>query len=120
MDKQVLPKAFRDAWLKALRSEEYKQGMGVLRTHNPDGTDCFCCLGVAADIVDNSLWGQTDIHGDYEYGLNNYTTYRGPDGVFRQDFASKLVCMNDDEGSSFIEIADWIEQNTIEGEEKDA
>lgn len=33
-------------WVEALRSGEYKQGAGCLRTTD----DCFCCLGVLADL----------------------------------------------------------------------
>ena len=33
------------AWVRALRSGEYKQGIGVLRRN-----DTYCCLGVACDL----------------------------------------------------------------------
>lgn len=38
------------AWIRALRSGEYKQTKGALAKQRPDGTDGFCCLGVVADV----------------------------------------------------------------------
>lgn len=38
---------FKAKWLAALRSGEYRQGTGVLRT----GDNRFCCLGVACDLL---------------------------------------------------------------------
>ncbi len=37
----------RKLWVDALRSDTYKQGVGVLR----DFDDQFCCLGVACDLA---------------------------------------------------------------------
>lgn len=37
--------SIKQAWTDALRSNNYKQGMGNLR-HG----DCYCCLGVLTDI----------------------------------------------------------------------
>jgi hypothetical protein len=37
----------KKAWLAALRSGEYQQGKGVLRSEN----DRFCCLGVLCDLA---------------------------------------------------------------------
>jgi hypothetical protein len=39
-----------EKWTAALRSGEYKQGAGALRTHS----DCYCCLGVLCDLYANS------------------------------------------------------------------
>lgn len=44
----------KQKWVEALRSGQYTQGKGVLRT----GADRFCCLGVLCDLVDPSGWGQ--------------------------------------------------------------
>ena len=44
-------------WIAALRSGEYAQGKGYLRTHD----DTFCCLGVLCDVVDPSKWKEFDI-----------------------------------------------------------
>lgn len=42
----------RETWLAALRSGEYNHGQGRLRTAG----DRFCCLGVACNIYDPSIW----------------------------------------------------------------
>lgn len=40
-----LPVEFKEKWVAALRSGEYKQGTGYLKNGN-----CYCCLGVACVI----------------------------------------------------------------------
>lgn len=46
-------------WIRALRSGKYKQAQEALCTHNPvKGTDAYCCLGVAADVVVGGTWDQ--------------------------------------------------------------
>jgi|ERR1043166_3191656 hypothetical protein len=42
-------KRVKTRWLKALRSGQYKQGIGRLKTLNDP--DEFCCLGVLCDIA---------------------------------------------------------------------
>lgn len=37
-------------WVEALRSGDYKQGTGALLKVREDGTEEFCCLGVACQI----------------------------------------------------------------------
>lgn len=50
-------------WIKALRSGQYKQGVGLLRSNrniDGDGPEYFCCLGVACDVfhkeTDKGKW----------------------------------------------------------------
>jgi hypothetical protein len=110
------------AWLKALRSGEYAQGSGRLRTTFPAPGTCsgqtyqFCCLGVLADVVDpmQKTWkpheavfaeghdrrDQDDLIG---CSLGNY--------FIKDRGVGKLVEMNDSDKASFAEIADWIEAN---------
>lgn len=45
-------KTLKNKWLKALRSGEYAQGVGRLRTNK----DEFCCLGVLCDISGKGVW----------------------------------------------------------------
>ena len=44
---EIVNQEFKARWLAALRSGEYRQGTGLLRT----GDDRFCCLGVACDLL---------------------------------------------------------------------
>ncbi len=40
----------KEKWIKALRSKEYKQGIGNLKTSVDNCTE-YCCLGVLCDIA---------------------------------------------------------------------
>lgn len=86
-------------WIKALRSGEYTQGWGALLTDN--GT--FCCLGVAVAC------GATE-----EY-LNFITLAADARSRLGLSFADQrwLIEMNDTEYTSFVQIADWLEQNHL-------
>lgn len=45
----------RRDWVKALRSGQYKQGRGYLRSYR----DQYCCLGVACDLSGCGKWSYT-------------------------------------------------------------
>lgn len=108
-----LPIEFKEKWLSALRSGEYKQGKGKLFAED----NTYCCLGVAAHLcgvpnykllnmayVDNNQFIETRIPPPEGYPREITMTSTG------SEIAKKLAVMNDD-GKSFIEIADWIEAN---------
>jgi hypothetical protein len=67
----------KEKWVNALRSGEYEQGQGVLRS-----SDKFCCLGVLCDlylneVLDPDSYWQTD-----EFGKTWFTSFdreRGED-----------------------------------------
>lgn len=109
-------------WLTSLRGGMYKQTSSRLR----DG-DGFCCLGVLCDIlVDDGLgvWEErVDITGKMmagatytdNYGGSHLSTLFDKGSSFQaflalpEDIQSHLIGMNDT-GSSFTEIADYIEE----------
>ncbi len=74
--------AIQRAWLKALRSGQYTQGTGMLRT--PDAKSRFCCLGVLCDLHSQSLkrsgWRKRD--GHWHYGTRYEEAILSP-GVMR-------------------------------------
>lgn len=39
-------------WIDALRSGDYKQGKGTLKSRNKEGEVCYCCLGVAQELFE--------------------------------------------------------------------
>jgi hypothetical protein len=86
------------SWIAALRGGEYKQDKGSLYTGRG-----HCCLGVyckhVAGIPVNTL--RRDLQSSYD-----------ATGI-KSDKRATLIAMNDD-GKSFAEIADWIEQNIYE------
>jgi hypothetical protein len=81
-------------WIAALRSGEYPQGRMSLR----DGANRHCCLGVLCAVAGRDL--------DPAYIDDNYDF---AETALSKPAADDLIAMNDD-GKSFAEIADYIEQ----------
>jgi len=107
-----LPEAFKDKWLKALRSGKFQQG--VCRLHDKE-TNKYCCLGVACrithprkDLLDVSVISidSKDIKvpnflkGDINENNKNYSP-----------IVKILTHLNDIDEKNFNQIADWIEEN---------
>lgn len=103
---EKLPEDFKKKWLEALRSGEYKQGVGTLYDKV---TNAHCCIGVACYLhngVNANLCGFLP-----QSGVSGYSAL--PDAIsggFSNDVTAQLITMNDS-GKSFAEIADWIEKN---------
>lgn len=93
-----LPIEFKEKWLAALRSGEYKQCEGSL--HSDAG---HCCLGVAEIVLGFESEDNEVLVGDYI-----------PNAIVGTAHDNKIVGiltnMNDN-GKSFLQIADWIEAN---------
>lgn len=92
----------KEDWVKALRSGEYKQGIGKLRER-----DEFCCLGVLCQVAG------IDISPD---GMGAGTSgYKPLMRLTGKDDLSPLFLRNDGHGKfakhTFPEIADYIEAN---------
>lgn len=93
-------------WIAALRGEKYKQIKGCL--HDDGG---YCCLGVLCEIVGGPKW---EDHG-LTYFFDGDDTMP-PDTIkdragIGEEVAEKFAAMNDNDGKSFAEIADFIEKN---------
>lgn len=94
-------------WIGALRSGRYKQTAGTLR--NDEG---FCCLGVLAC----RQFGNQKVRRS---GLGTIRDLEATMGHKKKDFLltnkqeSTLITMNDDNHSSFNEIADYIEKKIL-------
>lgn len=122
-------------WVAALRSGNYEQTTGVLKSTQGQ----YCCLGVLCDLAvqagvvklseyhDDEVEGEPVLHG-YGYGptddFNDPGTTTGelPEEVVKwagltwtnpdvnyHDGSVSLITANDSEGFSFNEIADAIE-----------
>lgn len=99
-------------WVTALRSKQFKQGQSYLCSVNK-----YCCLGVLCEIAPKNLklkkekgGGVTYFNGekfDIPYEVQEWADMRTNYG---QTASSSLSNMNDT-GSSFSEIADYIERN---------
>ncbi len=103
-------------WVDALRSGEWPQGTAYLSQNSE-----YCCLGVLNEISgnpgirrkrydDNYVIDYADMDSCYEPVVN---------AVFLQSLGlnswmvKELTEMNDLEGNTFEEIADFIEQNLL-------
>lgn len=97
-----------EQWVEALRSGRYKQKQGHLYR---DGG--YCCLGVLAKDVlgyeDDSLAkvrnGTNPAYKEICFLLGDYDN--------KTKYTTKLMVMNDIQGKSFIEIADFIEERML-------
>jgi hypothetical protein len=111
-----MDKGIAERWVAALRSGEYEQTTQNLRDY-----EGFCCLGVLCDIH-RVEQGTMDWDDDFDYGGDTdrrgdvlplpvllWAGMKNQSGTVGSDFS--LVGLNDDDGKTFPEIADVIEQN---------
>ena len=118
------------AWIKALRSGEYKQTAQCLK--NQYG---YCCLGVAADLLVKEsagvcFWELAPLQTDYIFQDPSSNELDAThDSMLPDDTAAKfglregeqdlLAGMNDSSRNTFLEIADYIEENILPRVEDD-
>jgi len=107
----------RDRWVTALRSGEFSQGQGQLRSTEADGTFHHCCLGVLTELAsrDGALERSMDDYAGCGFLPGQVITWAEMDsddpmvpGEYEQQSLSSL----NDDGTSFAEIADMIEANS--------
>jgi hypothetical protein len=94
------------AWVRALRSGEYKQGRGTLKQN-----DCFCCLGVLCKVLDIDFDDSESPKVDHNAAYSDFLP-------LTEEEAEKFWRMNDrlgDRGyaNSFLDIADEIERTVF-------
>lgn len=106
-NKEKLPIAFKKKWLKALRSGEYQQGIGELKSI--DGK--YCCLGVAAEVCGATRIKKLEFikKGNKIRGITKIPNLLIGDRA-SNSIVYKLSTMND-EGESFKKIANYIEKH---------
>lgn len=94
-------------WIEALRSGEFKQGQKQLF----DPTyDTYCCLGVLCKIDNLPYANSMFEYNGKKLSLNLSNDYRNKIDMKTWD-ENRLIIMNDDDGQSFLAIANWIEAN---------
>lgn len=91
----MLTKEMKENWIAALRSGDYKQGKVRLQQK-----DRFCCLGVLCHLnrIEIGLGHDNEAYDWLAGYISNYNI-------------NTLWQMNDINGKTFPEIADWIEEN---------
>jgi hypothetical protein len=99
---QKLPEDFKQKWVAALRSGEYKQGREELFNKRKG---CYCCLGVAGKLlgIEESYLLVEGCLPDDPIVPPAIAGYNGA--------AYELIHLNDGLEKSFSEIADYIEKN---------
>ena len=96
--------------LASLRSDKYQQTQGKLRDENG-----FCCLGVLCNEIDSEKWYRCAISGSYFY--NGFWKHLSREIRLEiglsDDEMNRLMVLNDGEGNSFEQIADYIENEIL-------
>ena len=111
----------KKVWLKALRSGKYEQAQQNLGWCDEKAQyekviarpDSFCCLGVLCHLSGKAEWvQQTGTHGAWYDGELDYlpSSVISWSQLMSMSQTQTLIIMNDS-GSSFLEIADYIENN---------
>lgn len=104
----------KSKWLAALRSGEYQQASGALCQSSKNGYR-YCCLGVLgsisglspSDMLGGSYLSSNIVSDSFlDKTIGNRYTYSGDD----PETQCYLANLNDN-GKTFAEIADFIEEN---------
>lgn len=120
----------KEQWIKALRSGEYKQGIGQLHYRTKNGSSQFCCLGVLCDLAKQAGIVQEFGSSEDTTGVSvSYEIGAAPSGWRKTTYLPQAVvtwaglpCKNpevgavslagrNDDGETFEEIANAIERN---------
>tara|TARA_R110002051_G_scaffold164884_2_gene235745 strand:+ start:416 stop:799 length:384 start_codon:yes stop_codon:yes gene_type:complete len=115
----TLPSLMREQWLGALRGDDYKQIDGSFYE-----AGCgYCALGVAMveclDIDKSYLEGKATAQSIHEEWSLPYADIKIPWGYGSSDrtvidtveLEDMIMEMNDGDGMSFCQIAEWIDDN---------
>lgn len=105
----TMPPEDKAAWLKALRSGDYTQGRQYLCVNGK-----FCCLGVLAHIKEVPSKTNPRYHDGvetFDFGDGKLCRSILPNGFLGLDTEFQTVLADEnDNGMSFAEIADFIEE----------
>ncbi len=99
-----MEKELKDKWVAALRSGEYRQGKYELY----DRDESFCCLGVLCAVAGIGIDASGNSCVGVKKGGSGYDPIRD---LIGREAVPVLMEMNDNEGKTFPEIADYIEAN---------
>lgn len=103
----------KQKWLEELRSGKHKQGVGTLKSVEDDGSFAYCCLGVLQEkvlgeeikpVVRSKYEDDLLPEGDQEI----YNDLR--DKILSDFIVQRCTEMNDELGTDFKEIANWLEE----------
>lgn len=105
----MIKEEIKTRWLEELRSGNHHQIQGTLKDQFGNGEYGYCCLGVLADKVmglevriayeDDPDEGDTKIYNEVNNILGRHFSYQ--------------CSYKNDEGWTFVEIADYIEREWV-------
>ena len=91
--REEVKKFILEEWVPALRSGNYKQTSAALHEQRSDGSEAFCCLGVACDLLKDRLeLVRTPVDRD-EFAL---ISYDGEPAALPRKAATFLQLWNED------------------------
>ena len=106
-------KEFTIEWCKDLRSGQYKQGIGCLRTR--DGK--YCCLGVARETAKRLGINTNEADSDWWPGSWFHDIFGTCNPLITiKDRSIECTCANDDYEYSFSVIADALENKYVKNQ----
>lgn len=99
-------------WVEALRSGEYKQGTGVLKSTRDPEHPTYCCLGVLVDVakkhgVKGARLDPGQTHPTISVG--EWAGIKAENGYISPKVNGECLVNLNDHGATFAEIADLIE-----------
>lgn len=111
----------KQEWLEALRSGKYPQAVGAMRgwlNEDDDGNPLdepkmgYCCLGVLCDVVDPTGW-ENEESGEHALESDDeaYLRQAALEQVGLTDTIQRELATMNDDGASFADIADQIEES---------
>ncbi len=116
METNKLPKAFKNKWLKALRSGDYPKGVSHLKAKE-NGIYTYCCLGVVGELC--GVKGLTKPEDCEMLDFTRNSNMRGKTKVplilqgssaDGECIAVQLATLND-KSDTFEPVIKWIEKN---------
>ncbi len=97
-------KELKDKWINALRSGNYKQGLGRLKYNGE-----YCCLGVLCEISGRVEFDKTAGNVRYaNYDCNSVPTEFLESLGLEYKYITRLWRMNDFDKLTFDQIADYL------------
>lgn len=100
-------------WVEDLRTTDAKQAKGVLN----DGKGGYCCLGRLCELIDPDSWSPTPTGVGWgpgaDEGMPPFPEVRTPIAKLMpgRDITLTTYSIMNDDGATFAEIADRIEQD---------
>lgn len=97
-------KKWKKKWLQALRSGQFQQGSGLLKNGNN-----YCCLGILRRVMNPQ--DSSSCTDDRVMAKNQLLTaaHESKAGITWKIQVS--LSKKNDDGHSFVQIANWIEKN---------